>query len=128
VLIDPRSQVPIFQQIAGHLRKQIDSGIYQAGEALPSLRALAIEIAVNPNTVQRAYELLERERLVESRRGVGVFVAAVDRRRQNRVEKRLAKELTTTIRAAVDEGVPPDRVRTVFESVLLQFVMETGSK
>ena len=73
MLIDPKSHVPIFEQIAGHLRKQIAEGIYKPSEALPSLRALAIEITVNPNTVQRAYGLLEREGLVESRRGLGVF-------------------------------------------------------
>jgi len=127
MLIDPKSHVPIFRQIAGHLRKQIADGIYKTSEVLPSLRALAIEIAVNPNTVQRAYELLEREGLVESRRGLGVFVAKVDRRRQNRVEKRINREFSGTIRMAVESGLSPDRIRTVFEAAMLNFVREASS-
>ena len=66
--------IPIYRQIVEQVRDSIDAGVHRPGEALPSLRALAVEIRVNPNTVQRAYEELEREGLVESRRGRGVFV------------------------------------------------------
>ena len=75
MVIDANSHVPIFEQIAGSIRTGIAAGVYQPGEALPSLRALALELTVNPNTVKRAYEILEREGLVVSRRGVGLFVA-----------------------------------------------------
>ena len=77
MLIDPKSPVPIFQQIASQVRQRIAAGVYRANESLPSLRSLAAEIKVNPNTVQKAYDELTREGLVESRRGSGLFV--VDR-------------------------------------------------
>ena len=71
--IDPRSHVPIYLQIADGIRAAVAAGLYLPGEALPSLRNLAIEVQVNPNTVQRAYDELEREGLVYSRRGKGLF-------------------------------------------------------
>ena len=72
--IDPRSHVPIYLQIADEIRAAVAAGIYRPGEALPSLRAAAVEIQVNPNTVQRAYDELEREGLIYSQRGRGLFV------------------------------------------------------
>lgn len=124
VFIDPKSQVPIFQQIAAHLRKQIGDGVYQAGESLPSLRVMAVDIRVNPNTVQRAYELLEREGIVESRRGVGVFVKTSDRRRQTRQERSARRWFAKTIQQAIDEGLSPDRIRHIFDHAMEDFVRE----
>ena len=73
--IDPGSHVPIYLQIADGIRAAVAAGVYRPGEVLPSLRAMATEIHVNPNTVQRAYDELEREGLVYSQRGRGLFVA-----------------------------------------------------
>jgi GntR family transcriptional regulator len=124
VFIDPKNHVPIFQQIAAQLRKQISDGVYKAGEVLPSLRVMAVDIRVNPNTVQRAYELLEREGVVESRRGVGVFVTKIDRRRQSRNEKKTDREFVAAIRSAVEAGLSPDRIRQVFDHAMAEIVRE----
>ncbi|MFN0052344.1 MAG: GntR family transcriptional regulator [Planctomycetales bacterium] len=118
-MIDPKSHVPIFRQIADQMRAAIDAGVFQPEEALPSLRTLAVEIRVNPNTVQRAYDELEREGVIESRRGVGVF--AVDRRRllaQGRAEKRLSARLSNAVATGLAAGVRPARMRELFESTL----------
>jgi GntR family transcriptional regulator len=56
VKIDPGSHIPIYLQIADGLRAAVAAGVYRPGQALPSLRALAIDARVNPNTVQRAYD------------------------------------------------------------------------
>jgi GntR family transcriptional regulator len=74
MIIDANSHVPIFEQIAGSIRTGIANGVYRPGEMLPSLRVLALAVTVNPNTVKRAYERLEQEGLIVSRRGVGLFV------------------------------------------------------
>ena len=73
--IDPRSHVPLYLQIAGAVRAAVAAEVYRPGEGLPSLRNLAIELKVNPNTVQHAYDELEREGLIYSQRGKGLFVA-----------------------------------------------------
>ncbi|MFN5322246.1 MAG: GntR family transcriptional regulator [Planctomycetota bacterium] len=124
MLIDPKSSTPIFRQIADQLRQAIDSNVYQPGEMLPSLRAMAIEIRVNPNTVQRAYEALEREGVVETRRGVGIFVAAAHRDHLNAAEQRLSSQFSAAIRQGVKANLTPDTVRSVFEDALRQILVE----
>jgi GntR family transcriptional regulator len=124
MLIDPKSSTPIFRQIADQLRQAIDSKVYKPGEMLPSLRAMAIDINVNPNTVQRAYEALEREGVVETRRGVGIFVTAVNRNRLNAAEQRLSQQLAGAIRQGVKASLTPDTIRSVFEDALRQTLVE----
>jgi DNA-binding transcriptional regulator YhcF (GntR family) len=59
--IDTHSSVPVYQQIADEIRRAIAAGVYQPGEMIPSIRATSLKMSVNPNTVQRAYEQLDRE-------------------------------------------------------------------
>ena len=71
---DFRNDQPIYSQLTQRLTEAIVSGIYAPGEKLPSVRELALEAGVNPNTVQRALTELEREGLVFSQRTAGRFV------------------------------------------------------
>ncbi len=73
--VDPSSQVPVFKQIADYLRSSIAAGVYRPDEALPSKRVLGMKLGVNPHTVQHAYEDLQKEGLVEARKGSGMYVA-----------------------------------------------------
>jgi len=122
MLIDPKSTTPIFRQIADQLRHAVDAGVHKPGEMLPSQRTLASDIKVNPNTIQRAYEALEREGIVETRRGVGVFVVRSDRRKLNAAETRLCNQFSTAIRIALKAGLTPDSTRVVFEQTLRQYL------
>src|SRR6478609_6483826 len=74
--IEPSSTIPIFQQIADGIRAAVAAGVYRPGDLIPSVRAQATSLVVNPNTVQRAYEQLERDGIIESRKGTGMVVAA----------------------------------------------------
>ena len=74
--IEPNSTIPIFQQIVEGIRSAVAAGVYKPGDLIPSVRAQAVASLVNPNTVQRAYEQLEREGLITSRKGMGMVVAA----------------------------------------------------
>ena len=64
--LDYRDSRPIYEQVQDGLRKLMVAGVLQEGEKLPSVRALAGQLAINPNTIQRAYEALEREGYVYS--------------------------------------------------------------
>jgi GntR family transcriptional regulator len=75
--IDPRSPVPLWEQIAARVRVAIAAGDLLAGEALPSVRELAKRLRVNPATVAQAYRELGTEDFVESRHGAGTFVKEV---------------------------------------------------
>ena len=74
VHLDYRDARPIYAQIADGFRDQIRSGVLGAGERLPSVRELAMELAINPNTIQRAYRELESEGWIASVAGKGSFV------------------------------------------------------
>src|ERR1051325_5963752 len=115
--IDPGSPTPLYAQIASRVRVAIAAGELQAGEALPSVRALAARLRINPATAVQAYRALETEGLVGPRHGSGTFVldVAADRRKRDRTAeaRRLVRDLiaragslgisTTELKAAVDD-------------------------
>ncbi len=74
ITISPGSNTPIYQQITDQVRLAVATGRLAVADQLPSVRALAEDLVVNPNTVARAYADLAREGLIESRAGRGVFV------------------------------------------------------
>ena len=75
--LDPKSGVPIYRQIQDQIRYGIASGRLRPGEQLPTVRALAVDLAVNPNTVIKAYSELERQGVLTTEQGTGTFVAPV---------------------------------------------------
>lgn len=77
--VDPGMGVPIYLQIFRQVEDGLMRGILEPGDRLPSVRQVAVEQAINPNTVAKAYRLLEERGLVETRRGTGTFVAAGSR-------------------------------------------------
>lgn len=119
--VDPRSHVPIYLQIADEIRAAVAAGVYRPGEALPSLRAMAVEVQVNPNTVQRAYDELEREGLVYSQRGRGLFVSE-----QGTASAQLTagdgvrRTFDEAIRASLAAGMRPRQIREIFSTALDQ--------
>jgi GntR family transcriptional regulator len=75
--LDPKSGVPIYRQIQDQVRYGIASGRLRPGEQLPTVRALAVDLSVNPNTVIKAYSELERQGVLTTEQGSGTFVAPV---------------------------------------------------
>lgn len=73
--MDFKNNLPIYIQIMNLIKKRIVSEKIKGGEKLPSVRELSTELKVNPNTIQRSYQELEREDLVFTQRGMGTFVA-----------------------------------------------------
>jgi GntR family transcriptional regulator len=73
--IDPTSRLPIYRQLTKQIREAVARGRLRAEERLPSVRDLSRELVVNPNTVARVYTELEREGVLNTRPGLGVFVA-----------------------------------------------------
>lgn len=95
--IDPRSPTPLYAQIAGRLRVAVAAGELRAGDALPSVRALASQLRINPATVAQAYRELESDGTVEMRQGAGTYVSTVptERKRRDRAAeaRRLVRDL-----------------------------------
>jgi GntR family transcriptional regulator len=117
VNIDTRSHVPIYLQIAERIRESVAAGIYLPGESLPSLRALAIDVQVNPNTVQRAYDELAREGLIYARRGKGLFVAEEGAvAAQTRAQQGVRQAFEQGIRTGRAAGIRTEQLRSIFEA------------
>lgn len=95
--IDSRSPIPIYAQIAARVRVAVGAGELKAGDGLPSVRALASRLRVNPATVVQAYRELEAEGLVLMRQGAGTYVTDVtpERRARERAAdaRRLVRDL-----------------------------------
>lgn len=77
-LLDYSSGVPIYRQIIDQIRFGIASGQLKLGEQLPTVRALAVELKVNLNTVSKAYKELEIKNILETQQGSGTFINAID--------------------------------------------------
>jgi GntR family transcriptional regulator len=112
VAIDPRDQTPIYAQLDRGLRAAIATGRLQPGDQLPTVRQLAVELSVNANTVARVYGDLERDGVLETRRGVGSFVAATPGQARPPAEhtKRLRAFVTRVLADAGAAGFTRDEV------------------
>jgi GntR family transcriptional regulator len=100
--IDPSSRLPIYRQLGEQIREAVARGRLQPGEQLPSVRDLSRTLVVNPNTVARVYTELEREGVLHTRQGLGVFVAEpkadlTKRARKARLEELLDRFLTEAV-------------------------------
>lgn len=87
--VDPRSSTPIYQQVVDGVKVAVARAILEPGEKMPSVRELASVMTLNHNTIAKAYQELERERVIEVIRGRGTFVAprSAPPDRPERVEK-----------------------------------------
>ena len=75
--LDYRDMRPIYAQIVDNIRQQIQAGVMAQDEKLPSVRELAVELSINPNTIQRSYRQLEMEGWIATVPGKGCFVCAI---------------------------------------------------
>ena len=95
--LDPKSPVPLYEQIAVRLKAAVATGELKPGDMLPSVRQLAGQLRINPATAVQAYRSLEEEGFVELRQGAGTFVKSVpvETRSRERVTqaRRLARQM-----------------------------------
>ena len=73
---DPHSGVPVFRQIIDQVQGGIASGALQCGDQLPTVRQVSVDLAINPNTVLRAYREMEIRGIVDTQQGTGTFIAS----------------------------------------------------
>ena len=117
--VDPKAPTPPSEQIADQVRFAVAGGRLGAGDKLPSVRGLAAQALVNPNTVARAYRELERDGTVETRRGSGVFVAP-DAPKLCRIgtRKLLGERLGRAVEEALAAGLSPQEIERLVSRLL----------
>jgi GntR family transcriptional regulator len=99
--LDPRSPIPLYDQIATRIRSAVAAGEVRPGDSLPSVRQLAKRLRVNPATVVQAYRELEGEGFVEMRQGAGTFVREVGGSKRKDARSKQARRL---VRAMLKEA------------------------
>lgn len=119
IVVDPSSGVPVFRQVMDQVRFHIASGLFEAGDELPPTRSLSAELGVNPMTISKAYNLLERDGVLERRPGRPLVVKAFDPADLD-LQKidRLRASLADAVRAAKQLGVDPEEAIRVFRDLL----------
>lgn len=107
--------VPIYLQIIRHIKQNIVAGDVQNGDEMPSRRVLSALLGVNPNTVQKAYRLLEEESIIESRSGVGSYVV-LDEAKVARIRNELLEnDARTFVEAMRKMGLSKDETISLVE-------------
>ena len=127
--INTGSSVPIYRQITERVRQAVATGRLAVTDQLPSVRALAERLAINPNTVARAYADLAREGLLETQPGRGVFIIP---RRKMQVREESRRRLEPLLNTLISEGLAmnftPDELQEAFEKRLAQWQNDKPKK
>jgi GntR family transcriptional regulator len=114
--VDPRSGVPIYVQLIDQVKRSIAVGALDPGERLPTVKQLAVDLTVNPNTVARAYRDLEREGVIATSPGRGSFVGEGDpQTTRQTVSDVAAVRLEDAVRDARSIGVDRAELRALFD-------------
>jgi GntR family transcriptional regulator len=115
--LNPASGVPLYVQLVEHVKHAIETGAMRVSEQLPSVRQMAEDLVINPNTVARAYRELEHEGVIELKHGSGAFI------RESIVPRaKLMQKAHTVVRSALDQlesfDLGEDEIRRLLESEL----------
>jgi GntR family transcriptional regulator len=122
---NPSSGVPIYLQLMEQVKHAIETGAIKPGEQLPSIRPLAEELVINPNTVAKAYRELEHEGAIELRQGAGAFVSANAASQRDAEKLKAAKVLVAQgIERLRARGLTDEEIRRLVEAELAGITTE----
>lgn len=123
IFIDYKDSRPIYEQLIDGIQDMIVRGVWVENDQLPSVRSLAMELSINPNTIQRAYQELERKGFIYSVQGKGSFVAPNDNLLEEK-KKEVWQGLKLLIAKAKDVGIE----REYFVNKCEEFYREGGNQ
>lgn len=124
--IDPRSGVPIYLQIIEQIKRSVALGVLGPGEQLPTVKQLAVDLTINPNTVARAYRELERDQVIETAPGRGSFVKTngATETSKTAVTDVASDAIMQAVREAKSLGVAREQIRNLFSAALSRWYPE----
>ena len=120
ITINPDSGMPIWLQLRHRLVYLIESGLYEEGERLPTVRELSVSLGINYNTVSKVYQDIERDGYINSMRGRGTFVAGAEKRAIDEVKDEAEILTDEYIRKCVNLGVPACEVPSLLNRRLAE--------
>ncbi len=118
IRLDLRSTQPIYEQIINQYKYLVLQGYLKAGDAVPSVRKLAIDLKITPGTVAKAYRELESQRIIETIRGKGTFIADdVQYKPDEGVIRKVKEELHTQCMELIYQGWDKEKIMQLVEEV-----------
>lgn len=114
IILDYKDRRPIYEQVAEKLEELMLLGVLGENEPLPSVRSLAMELSINPNTIQRAYAELERQGYIYTVKGKGSFVAENSVMKEKR-KKDLLIQVSKVIDEAIRLGISGEEIKNMVE-------------
>ncbi len=127
--VNPRSGVPLYVQLIEQVKHALEIGALQPGEPLPTVRQLAGELTIAPNTIVKAYDELARLGLIESKPGVGTRVASnIDGALRQQQREVVFARLQELVRDGAHLEIDEEQLRAAFEAALHHFYRASQSK
>lgn len=123
--LDDRSGVATYLQLAQQVRHALRLGLLEPGDKLPTAKEVVAKLAINPNTVLKAYRELEREGLLVVRQGLGTFVRASLAPRDQAEQAELQQRLTDWVHAARRAGLDDEDIEAMYRAVLRRGTHDT---
>jgi len=117
--LNPSSGVPIYLQLMEQIKHAVETGALKAGDQLPTIRKLAEDLVMNPNTVVRAYRELQHEGVIELRHGSGAFISDSVAGR-TKITGKAQSIVQSAVERLVDTGMTEDEIRRLFDNELAQ--------
>lgn len=129
IRIDNASDRPVYQQIIDHVKRDIALGRIIKNEKLPTVRQLAGQIAINPNTIAKAYRQLEQQGIIVTKAGAGAFVANLDSNLSRLVRKKIiSEELERIAVDAYHMQIDSQTLLGWFNSAVVKFNLPSGKE
>jgi GntR family transcriptional regulator len=117
--LNPSAGIPLYLQLIQQVKHAVETGALREGDQLPTIRKVAVDLVMNPNTVVRAYRELEHEGILELRHGSGAFIRESAGGRA-RIMRKAQAVVQSTLERLWPLGLTEDELRRVFENELAQ--------
>lgn len=125
--IDPKSGVSPYRQIVNQVRQALRLGMLREGDQLPTVKEVVAAVAINPNTVLKAYRELEHEGLAEGRPGIGTFIIRSLAGASLAAHRALRKDLDRWLTKARRAGLDDESIAALFEDTFLGTLADEGA-
>lgn len=116
--LDAASGVPTYVQLVQQVRQALQLGLLEPGDRLPTAQQVVAALAINPNTVLKAYRDLEREGLARARPGLGTFIVGQLPRTDPAAQTRFRRSMGAWLRSARDAGLSPQEIEAIYRTAL----------
>jgi GntR family transcriptional regulator len=124
--LDATSGIPTYVQLVQQVHQALQLGLLEPGDRLPTAQQVVVSLAINPNTVLKAYRDLEREGLARARPGLGTFIVGRLPRTDAAAQARFRRSMATWLRSAREAGLSAEEIEAIYRTAFRDSFAEEG--